>query len=86
MIVIFVHGVKRNPHLQNNQTLSNCHTQYKRNNRMLDVYRLSRTICNVCPLKPNCLSDKTNYKQMYRWENESIIDDYTTKMNTKEAK
>ncbi|WP_321467839.1 IS1182 family transposase [Halarcobacter sp.] len=70
----------------NNQILENSTTQYKRDKRMLDVYRLSSTICKSCPLKPNCLSNKTNYKQMYRWENESIIDDYTTKMNTKKAK
>jgi len=70
----------------NNQILENTKSQYKRNNRMLDVYRLSRTICKSCPLKPNCLSEKTNYKQMYRWEHENIIDDYTVKMNTKIAK
>ena len=70
----------------NNQILDNCHTQYKRGNRMLDVYKLSSKLCKACPLKLSCLSDKTNYKQMYRWEHESIIDTYSTKMNTKEAK
>ena len=70
----------------NNQILANSHTQYKRNNRMLDVYRLSSKLCKACPLKSSCLSDKTKYKQMYRWEHETIIDDYSTKMNTKEAK
>ncbi len=64
----------------NNQILANSKTQYKRNNRMLDVYRLSSVICKSCPLKSSCLSDKTNYKQMYRWEHETIIDDYTVKM------
>ncbi len=48
--------------------------------------KLSSIICKSCPLKSSCLSDKTNYKQMYRWEHEYIIDDYTVKMNTKEAK
>jgi len=45
--------------------------------------------CYICPnnqILANCLSDKTNYKQMYRWEHETIIDDYTIKMNTKKAK
>jgi len=70
----------------NNQMLNNSNTQYKRGNRMLDVYRLSSKLCKACPLKSSCLSDKTNYKQMYRWEHEIIIDDYTKKMNTKEAK
>ena len=68
---------------------------------MLDVYRLSSKLCKACPLKSSCISDKTFYKQMYRWEHGkkgklmtkchkvnflSIIDTYTTKMNTKEAK
>ena len=70
----------------NNQILANSKTQYKRNNRMLDVYKLSSKLCKACPLKSSCLSEKTFYKQMYRWEFESIIDTYTTKMNTKEAK
>lgn len=70
----------------NNQILNNSGSKYQRNNRSLDVYRLSSVICKSCPLKSSCLSDKTNYKQMYRWEHESIIDTYTTKMNTKESK
>ena len=65
----------------NNQILANSKTQYKRNNRMLDVYRLSSVICKSCPLKSSCLSDKTNYKQMYRWEHETIIDDYIAILN-----
>jgi transposase len=70
----------------NNQILANSGAKYQRHNRLLDVYRLSSVICKSCPLKSSCLSDKTKYKQMYRWEHETIIDDYTTKMNTKEAK
>ena len=83
----FIYNHKENCYIcPNNQILENSHTQYKRNNRMLDVYRLSSTICKTCSLKSSCLSDKTNYKQMYRWEHESIIDTYTTRMNTKKAK
>ena len=60
-----------------------CH---HKDGRMLDVYRVSSSYCKVCPLKKNCLSDATPNKQMYRWEHEDIIDSYTTKMNTAEAK
>ena len=55
-------------------------------NRRLDVYRLSSLLCKVCPLKSSCITDKTNYKQMYRWEFESIIDVYTAKIKTKKAR
>ena len=70
----------------NNQILANSGAKYQRNNRLLDIYRLSSLKCKSCPLKSSCLSDKTKYKQMYRWEHEHIIDSYTIKMNTKEAK
>jgi len=53
---------------------------------MLDVYRVSSSYCKVCPLKKNCLSDATPNKQMYRWEHEDIIDNYTKKMNSPQAK
>ena len=53
---------------------------------MLDVYRISRVHCQVCLLRENCLSDKVNNKQMYRWEHENIIDNYTKKMKTPQAK
>ena len=53
---------------------------------MLDVYRISSTYCKVCPLKENCLSDKTPNKQVYRWEHEDIVDDYVKKMKTPQAK
>ncbi|NQY20273.1 MAG: IS1182 family transposase [Campylobacteraceae bacterium] len=70
----------------NNQIISNSGTKYKRHNRRLDVYRLSSLLCKACPLKSSCITDKTNYKQMYRWEFESIIDVYTAKMKTKKAR
>jgi len=70
----------------NNQELKKIEKQYERDGRMLDVYRVSSSYCKVCPLKKNCLSDATPNKQMYRWEHEDIIDNYTTKMATPEAK
>jgi len=70
----------------NNQELKKIEKQYLRNGRMLDVYRISSSFCKVCPLKKNCLSDVTPNKQVYRWEHDDIIDNYTTKMNTKRAK
>jgi len=70
----------------NNQELKKIAKQYERDSRMLDVYRISSSYCKICPLKKNCLSDATPNKQMYRWEHEHIIDNYTKKMNTPQAK
>jgi hypothetical protein len=70
----------------NNQKLQKIEKQYKRDGRMLDVYRVSSRYCKVCPLKKNCLSDATPNKQMYRCEHEHLVDDYTKKMDTPKAK
>ena len=70
----------------NNQELKKIEKQYERDGRMLDVYRVSSSYCKICPLKKNCLSDATPNKQMYRWEHEDLIDSYTKKMSTPEAK
>ncbi|MDQ7032725.1 MAG: IS1182 family transposase [Desulfonauticus sp.] len=70
----------------NNQKLKKIEKQYERNGRMLDIYRISSSYCKICPLKQNCLSDKTPNKQMYRWEHENLVDEYSTKMATPEAK
>jgi len=70
----------------NNKELKKIEKQYERGGSMLDVYRVSSSNCKVCPLKQNCLSDKTPNKQMYRWEHEDIIDNYIVKMKTPEAK
>jgi len=70
----------------NNKELKKIEKQYERDGRMLDVYRVSSSNCKVCPLKQNCLSDKTPNKQMYRWEHEDVIDEYVTKMKTPQAK
>ena len=83
----FIYNHKDNCYIcPNNQELHKIEQQYERDGRMLDVYRVSTKYCKVCPLKKNCLSDATPNKQMYRWEHEDIIDNYTKKMNTQEAK
>jgi len=83
----FIYNHKDNCYIcPNNQKLKKIEKQYKRDGKMLDVYRISSSYCKVCSLKRNCLSDKTPNKQVYRWEHEDIIDNYTKKMNTQEAK
>lgn len=83
----FIYNHENNCYIcPDNQELKRIDKQYERDGRMLDVYRVSSSHCKVCPLKKNCLSDATPNKQMYRWEHEDIIDNYTKKMNTPEAK
>ena len=59
--------------------------QLKNGNRNY-VYRSPSASCNNCKLRNKCISTKTRYKQMYRWENEEIVDNHKVKMNTQQAK
>ncbi len=52
----------------NNQKLIKMKNQYKRDGRMLDIYRVSRKYCQICPLKENCITDRVKNKYVYRWE------------------
>ncbi|NPA59582.1 MAG: IS1182 family transposase [Epsilonproteobacteria bacterium] len=70
----------------NNQKLMKMKNQYKRDGRMLDIYRVSRKYCQICPLKENCITDKVKNKYVYRWEHENIIDNYNKKMATAKSK
>lgn len=70
----------------NNQILKKAKNQYQRNGRMLDIYRASRYDCQECSVKQNCITNKVKSKCVYRWEHESIIDTYTKKMSTSQAK
>lgn len=37
-------------------------------------YRISATICNDCPLRKQCLTEKAKNKQLLRWSHQEIID------------
>jgi len=70
----------------NNQKLIKMKNQYKRDGRMLDRYGISSKICQICPLKQNCITEKVKTKYLYRWEHENIIDNYNKKMATSKSK
>lgn len=43
-------------------------------------YRSSATVCNECPLRKQCLSDKGQNKQLLRWEHEAFIEQHDNRM------
>jgi len=49
-------------------------------------YKLKKDICTKCPLKDKCLPEKTPYKELFRWEHSSLIDEHKNKMETIRAK
>lgn len=37
-------------------------------------YVSRQPVCAVCPVRPHCLSAKTAYREIYRWEHEVLLD------------
>ncbi|WXU00708.1 MAG: hypothetical protein Ctma_1437 [Catillopecten margaritatus gill symbiont] len=60
--------------------------QTKPNGKINFGYATRRKDCKQCPLKSQCLPDKTLMKRIYRWEHQVMLDKHYDKMQTKEAK
>lgn len=56
------------------------------NGRTMQIYRSSQKVCNLCTLKEKCLGDKSNAKQIQRWEYQEMMDNYHQQIQTKKAK
>lgn len=69
----------------NHQKLANSIRTINRNGKIYFTYKISSKICKSCPLKNKCLS-KTPSKELIRWEHQGVIESYSKKMNTDEAK
>lgn len=70
----------------NNQRLPKSKSHNKAYERVMHIYRSSSKICGACPLKEQCLGEKTKHKQIQRWEHQELLDDYNQNMQTEESK
>ena len=70
----------------NKQQLTKRPKPQLKNDKVNFIYAGASTICKACPLKDECISTKTKYKQLYRWEYEDIIERHIEKMKTQESK
>jgi transposase len=70
----------------NNTKLLKTPSPQNKNGKINYAYRSPSANCNKCPLRDNCISPTTKYKQIYRWEYEYIVEKHNNKMNTKNAK
>ena len=43
-------------------------------------YRMSATVCNACPLRQQCLTDKAQNKQLLRWEHQEVVEEHDERM------
>jgi hypothetical protein len=84
---MFVYDPKQDGYIcPNDQLIPKSHSNHTSYARTMHIYRTSSKVCKACPLKTECLGEKTKHKQIQRWEHQQIIDDYNAKMRTDEAK
>lgn len=50
------------------------------------MYFGAHSVCKVCPLRSQCLPEKTPAKRLWRWEHEALISEHRTKMQTPMAR
>jgi len=58
----------------------------KTNGNRIEIRYVSRkSDCDVCALRPRCLSAKTPTRTVYRWEHEAVLDRHRTRMQNVDA-
>jgi hypothetical protein len=60
-------------------TLSPSGKQQK-NDKTLTRYQSKAADCSQCPLATQCLTNKANVKQIYRWEHEAVVERHKQRM------
>jgi hypothetical protein len=70
----------------NNQTIPKTYSNHTSYQRVMHLYRISSKVCQACPLKTQCLGEKTKQKQIQRWEHQQLIRDYNARMKTEVSK
>jgi len=70
----------------NNQKVKKSTFTQKKRGRVNLVYRGTSAMCKICPLRDNCLPEKTATKSIYKWEHQVILEAHHKKMETHEAK
>jgi len=70
----------------NNTKLLKTPTPQNKGGKINYIYRSPSANCNNCSLRNRCITTKTRYKQIYRWEHEHIVEKHKAKMKTKIAK
>jgi transposase len=70
----------------NNQQLKKTNSPQKKNDKINYIYKTTTAMCKDCPLKEKCITGKTQYKRIYRWEHEEVIEKFKEDMQSDEAK
>ena len=70
----------------NNQKLIKSSTIQKKKGRVNKVYQGTSAMCKACPLRKECMPQKTAYKRIYRWEYQELLNKHHLNMKTDSAK
>lgn len=83
----FVYDPKHDGYIcPNDKLIPKSHSNHTSYQRVMHLYRISSKVCQACPLKTQCLGEKTRQKQIQRWEHQQLIDNYNAKMKTEVSK
>lgn len=62
------------------EQLARCGQLRKQGHRNIGVYKSKRSVCQHCPLRSQCLSEKSTYKKLERWEHEDVVERHKERM------
>ena len=56
---------------------------HQKNGKWLTRYQNKAAVCRQCPLREQCLGEKTIIKQIHRWEHEAVVERHQQRMGQK---
>ena len=70
----------------NEKVMKRKKTTFEQNGIKRFMYFGTGSVCKVCPIRSQCIPEKTPAKRLWRWEHEEVVTAHRAKMNTQEAK
>lgn len=62
------------------EALAPCGKLQERDGRRIQAYKSKTSVCNGCPLRPQCLAENSAYKKIERWEHEAVVERHKRRM------
>ena len=62
------------------ETLNRCGQPRNRENKHYIRYKSKASLCGQCPLRSQCLGEKTKLRQIERWEHEAVVERHKQRM------
>jgi transposase len=62
------------------EVLVPCGGLQERDGKRIQAYKSKVSVCKACPLRSSCLSPKSRYKKIERWEHEGVVERHKLRM------